>query len=344
MSHRDPLSERMKSSLGMVVPVWFPADTEEAMVYRLLSDALADVELFVEPPNVLLYVDGCPRAEGTVWQVVEEAADRLSAPFAATVAATNLGKGGAVATAFEELLQRPGVRYLCVRDCDGDHSIYDLPHLFRLATQIEDAEEADLVGVCGRRFSLHRPLGFWRGEYELIVSELTWECLKIALGREGRTPREQYMNAYGRIPDVQSGYKVYTRAAAEIVAHSIRRADAEHPGLGLMGWGVEVVPFVEIILAGGVFGEVQRLAWQTQPVSGFDQTARTQEYAREAIWVFKRLGIGPAAAGRLLDAILPRSTLYQDPAGRSELLKMRSLVLEALGAKADEAISVPDFF
>jgi hypothetical protein len=343
MSITHPLSHHMKASLAMVVPVWFPRDTPESRMHALLSGVVSDVELFVEPRNVLLYVDGCPHAEPVAWRVVEESAARLPEPFGLTVAAANQGKGGAVATAFEELLLDASIQYLCVRDCDGDHSIYDLPHLLRLARQIEEAERCDLVAVCGRRFSLHRPLGFWRGEYELITCEVTWEALKLALAREGRSPTAQYVTAYSRAPDIQSGYKLYTRRAAELAARSIRRADAQHSDLGMLGWGVELVPFVEIHLARGIFGEMQRLAWQTQPVTSFDQSSRCEEYARELIWVFKRLAIEPEPARRLLDAVLPRSLLYQDPSGRQELLRMRRLVLDALGGPLDRGISLPDF-
>ncbi|MGD8238102.1 MAG: hypothetical protein PVH68_06085 [Armatimonadota bacterium] len=346
-STAEPLSQRMKGSLGMVIPVWYPEDMRAGTMRELLSLTLSDVELFVHMENVVLHVDGCPRVAPIVEELRDEAWQRLGSSFDVSMKEENLGKGGAVALGYERLLERQELQFVCTRDGDGDHSIYDLPHLYRLARQIQGAEQTDLVAVCGRRFGRHRPLGLWRGEYEAVMAELIWEGLKCALARDGRALNTQYLNSYGRVPDVQSGYKVYSRAAATLVTEGLWRANREHPDLGMLGWGVEIVPAVEIVLAGGVYGEMMRTTYETQPVSTFDQSQRNEEYAREAIWVLKRLEIAPPAAARLLDGIIPRTALYQDGAGRRELLAMRALVLEGLGhdaADPDEPIRVPEFF
>lgn len=343
----QPLSEQIQASLGMLIPVWFPQGTPPATMRELLSLALSDVELFVRMENVLLQVDGCPPAAPVVEELRGETEERLGQTFEVSAKEDNLGKGGAVALGFERLLERPDLQYLCIRDDDGDHSIYDLPHLYRLAMEIRAAEEADLVAVCGRRFGLHRPLGFWRGEYELIIAELMWEALKYALADEGRALNTQYLNAYSRVPDIQSGYKVYSREAAAMAVEGLWRAERDHPDLQMLGWGVEIVPAVEIIMAGGIFGEMLRITYETQPVSTFDQSRRREEYGREALWVLRRLRIPPAAAAQLLDDILPHSTLYQDDAGRQELLAMRAFVFEGLrrdASDSDEPITVPRFF
>jgi hypothetical protein len=163
----------------------------------------------------------------------------------------------------------------------------------------------------------------------------------------GRALNSQYLNAYGRVPDIQSGYKVYSRAAATLAAEGLWRANREYRDLQMLGWGVEIVPAVEIIMAGGIFGEMLRITYETQPISTFDQSQRREEYAREAIWVLKRLDVPPPAAAQLLDDIIPRTTLYQDAAGREELLAMRAHVLHGLGRhvhNSEERISVPEFF
>ena len=338
------LSQRMRESVGMVIPVWFCEETGEERIYELLAGTLGDTELFVQPANLLLVVDGCPVAVGATRRLHGELARAWGEAPELHVLEENLGKGGVVASAFERLLARKSLRWLSIRDADGDHSIYDLPHLFRLGEQTTAEAGTDLVIVCGRRADLRRPLGLWRGEYERLVAQVVWQGLRLALAREGRGLREQYLNAYGRTPDLQSGYKLYGRAAAQVAAEGLRREAAKHPQYNLLGWGVEVVPALEVLLQGGVWAEVQRLAYETQPQSTFDQSARPREYGGKLAWAMRRLDLAPAVALSLLDSILPMSALYQEAAGRQELLRLRRFVADELGLDAGEAIPVPDFF
>jgi len=355
----QPLSQQMRQSVGMLIPVWFREETGEDGCYELLGRALGDVEVFVQPQNLLLIVDGCPVAEEPTRRLQSELAERLGQPCRLRVLDENLGKGGVLVEGFRELLGNESLRWLSVRDDDGDHSIWDLPHLFRLGEQMRAAatlrssdtslrstsEPTDLIVICGRRASLDRPLGTWRAEYERLVAELVWEALKAALAAQGKALNTQYLNAYSRYPDLQSGYKLYSRAAAQLAADALEREAASHPAYRLLGWGVEVVAAVEVLLAGGLWGEMMRVAYETQPQTTFDEAARWEEYGREAAWALRRLGLPPAAALQLLDNALPQCRLYQGRAGREELLKMRAFVARELGlTEPTSEVSSPEFF
>ncbi len=334
----------MRDCVGMVVPVWFREEAGEERVHALLGGALADVNLFVRPANVLLIVDGCPVAEAPTRRLHRELAEAWGEAPELQVLERNLGKGGVVVHGFEQLLTRDALRWFCIRDSDGDHSIYDLPHLYRLGEQIAAAERTDLVIVCGRRADPRHPLGLWRGEYEHIVAQVVWQGLRLALARDGSGLNEQYLNAYGRTPDLQSGYKLYARRAAHLAAEALPRQARQHPQYGLLGWGVELVPAVEVLLSGGIWAEMQRTAYETQPQSTFDQSGRPQEYGGKIAWALRRLELAPEAALQLLNGILPVSALYQDQAGRQELLAMRDFVAGELGLDPGGDISVPAFF
>ena len=156
----DSLIARMVGHVGMVIPTWFRAEVPQATVRDLLSLALRDVDRFVALPDVLVVVDGAPHVLGVVESIRAEALQAHGRTFEILSLPQNLGKGGAVATGFQRLLEAPHLDLLCVRDHDGDHSIYDLPHLVSLADQVRAAEGTELVIACGCRADPHRPLGF----------------------------------------------------------------------------------------------------------------------------------------------------------------------------------------
>lgn len=342
---KGPLSQHIRDSVGMLIPIWFREETGEQGCYELLGRALEDVELFVRPDNLLLVVDGCPVAEGPARRLHAEMAERLGEACRLRVLEENLGKGGAVVEGFRQLLGHEGLRWFSIRDDDGDHSIYDLPHLFRLGEQMLSQERTDTIIVCGRRAGRDRPLGTWRAEYERLLAELVWEALKAALARDGKALNSQYLNAYARYPDLQSGYKLYSRAAAQLAADCLQREAAQYPDYELLGWGVEVVPAVEALLAGGLWGEMMRITYETQPQSTFDRTDLWGSYGREAAWALRRLELPPAQALQLMDNILPHCRLYQGGVGRDELLRLRAFVARELGLDEPGAdISLPEFF
>ena len=323
----------MRGRTGMVVPVWYPAETEAAQAEALLLTTLADSPCCVLPEDVVVVVDGCPTAAVAAWALRERLAVDWGAPFQLIDAPVNRGKGAALVAGIRHLLQRgsgePPLSWIATRDADGDHVIDDLPHLFRVGQQVADEQPGRPVCVIGRRANLHAPLGWVRGEYELLLNEVLVEAVAFRLARDGTVWDTRYLAQ--RAPDLQSGYKLYSRAAAETVVTALEGESAAHPELNLLRTGMEIVPFINVALAGGVFAEVERKSYYDQPVTSYGNADFPRFYGLKLAWALRRCAVPPAAAALLLDGALVRRPLYNDPQGRESLLRMRSLVLETLG-------------
>ncbi|MGQ9631423.1 MAG: hypothetical protein ACUVXI_14095 [bacterium] len=318
----------IKGELGMVVPVWFPEDTPGSSAERILRTALEDCTICVHPSRLLVVVDG-----SRVGLSAAESIRKGSPDFEILFFEENRGKGAAVASGMESLLGMESVGLIAVRDCDGDHFIGDLPHLFRIAKQIIGENTNELVGVIGRRADLHRPLGFVRGEYELILDRLILEGLKFRLAREGMVLDCRYFAPYSDLPDFQSGYKVYSRASARLIVDAMSNRKDVFPDFDVMRYGCEIVPIVEIVLAGGILGEVGRIAYEAQPQTAYGGERRVEFYGRKAMWLLERLGIAPPLSKLLLDRAIVRSSLYKDAAGEKELMSFRDFVLRGEGGE-----------
>ncbi|MDH7571355.1 MAG: hypothetical protein QHJ73_17390, partial [Armatimonadota bacterium] len=132
-------------------------------------------------------------------------------------------------------------------------------------------------------------------------------------------------------PDFQSGFKVYSSKAVHLLQTGLATAAAEHPQKEMLRWGMELVPLVEVALAGGVFGEARRASYRDQPVTAYGSIDRPRAYGQKAIWVFQRCGVAPAAAAQMLHNALTRRLLETDPAGRAELHAFRTFVLRGVG-------------
>lgn len=324
----------MQQCVGGVVPVWVPREMPAETVLEFLRATLADVELFIAPQRLVLVVDGCPHAEAPVRQVAEEVAERAGTRPQVLVCAVNGGKGAAVCLGFERLLEDPAVEALNVRDCDADHDIYDLPQLFRLFERVrahlrgEAPERADDVFVLGCRGTLTRPMGAARGHLEAVLNRLTVEAVNLQLARSGSAVDERFTARYGRVPDFQSGYKLYSRSAARVVMDALHRADAAAPELQVMRWGVEFIPTVELLLRGFTPAALYRLTWDGQPQTTFDDSDLPRAYSQQIAWLFERLRI-PAGTGlRLLDNELEACEYLSSPHGPEHLAAIRTQVIE----------------
>jgi hypothetical protein len=322
------LSARMRESLGGVIPVWFPDSMPAEDMLGFLSYTLEDAELFVAPARLVLVVDGCPAAVAPARQAAEQLGRRAGAEPTVMATDCNAGKGGAVCTGFERLLQDDAVEALNVRDCDGDHDIYDLPQLYRLFEQMRRQEGTDDVFVVGCRGSLTRPLGFARGQNEDMLNRLTMGSVNQRLADEGRAVDERYTGRYGCAPDFQSGYKVYSRSAARVVVDSLRAADQAEPDLEVMRWAVEFIPTVELLLRGFIPGALHRLTYDGQPQTTFDESDLPRAYSKQITWLFRRLDL-PYEAGRcLLDNALAASEYVTAARGAEHLAALREQVMQ----------------
>jgi len=323
----------MRRHVACVTPVYFTADVPRDRIPDMLAATLDDTELFVEPDNIVLVIDGVPWVGDVLEPVLASYADRAGAPCRVMMLEDNLGKGGAVAAAFEDLLSQGELTHFAIRDDDADHCIYDLPDLFSLSRQMADAEGTALTIANGRRVEIHRPLGMARGFMEAMLNGITCDAIRFRLAREGRALNTRWHSAYAEVPDLESGYKVYSRTAAEAFVTGIEAAQALCPDLRMGHFGVEIVPTTEVLLAGGVMGEMMRTTMQSQPVSMFMAGEKLAScFGGEATWLFRRLGIPADVADTLMCNAIARCGYGRSAEGAAVLRDFRSFILDRLGA------------
>lgn len=314
----------LRATLGMVVPLWFPPDFPAEEGEALLATSLADVETCVQWPHLVLVVDASPPAQAAAERLQTRCQAQHGQAFAVVSLPENQGKGGAVAAGLHYLLENTSVEAAVVRDADGDHFINDVPHLARLGRQIATEQGTDLIVVNGGRRELHRPLGFIRGQYELLVNDIVWHALAYACAQAGRVIPQQYLN-YSPVPDFQSGFKLYTRTSAARLVEISRSLRPTAPAM--LRWGCEVFPVVELLLAGGVIGEINRIALHVQPLSTYNGSSRQRIYGSILKWTFRRLEVPAPAARQLFDNALSRLPMAAHAELHAELLELRHEVL-----------------
>lgn len=319
--------------LGMVIPVWYnPTESDEAIA-GLLRLTLADSARFLPLGHIVLVVDGSPRLA----RIAQAERDRLIHQEGAApeliFEKENRGKEHAVTRGMQWLLQHcPEADLLCVRDADADHFINDLPNLARAAVHIARETGNPRVLIIGRRGSLHRPMGWLRGELELLQDWVLLDALRFYLARRGEVLDLRFCAGPGTVPDFNSGYKLYTRAAAE---HIFADPGAEMRCLAsneFWRYGAETVSVVHGVLNGAILGEVQRVTFDGQPTSTFGAgaEARWRWYSGIIAWIFCRLDVPMETAQRILDNYVSTSLMRTfGPAGE-ELLTVRNEALERL--------------
>lgn len=320
--------QRMRETLGSTVPVWFSEQMDPERALSLLSRTLADAELFVDPSRLVLVVDGCPHAEEPTRRAAAEFAERAGAEPQVIVKADNSGKGGAVCTGFERLLEDDAVEVLSIRDADGDHDIWDLPQLFGLFETARESAGTDDVFVLGGRESPGRSMGFARGELEHLLNRLTIDAVNATLAEAGRCVDERFTARYGRAPDFQSGYKLYSRSSAQVVVDAISEAHAGRPDLEIPWWGVEFVPTVELLVRGFIPAALRRLTWDGQPQTTFDDSDLAHAYSRQVAWLFERLDLPAEVAMPLLENALTACEFVTAAHGPEVLDRIRDDVID----------------
>lgn len=326
----------MRTDLAVIIPTYFGRDTTPELRRQLMSDAVRDLGLFVAPGNWIVVLDGAPWARDDVLRVLDEV--RGGARPTVVELQSNRGKGGAVVSGIEAALERvPRCGALAVMDCDGDHSAYDLPHLVELLDQVTAYTGEPLVEVVGRRIDRSGSLGFLRAELEGVTSRVTFAALRFALAHRGRALDETWVAPFGE-PDLEAGFRVYTREAAELVADALPAAARSAGDEGLLRWGVEVVPTTEICLAGGVHAEALRSTREAQPATEYLAGVDPAEaYSLELSWVLRRCGIDAQAALLMLEDAFIRSKARSEPAGARCAERIVPSVLSSLPG-GDEAL------
>ncbi|MEZ4862588.1 MAG: hypothetical protein R3C14_14840 [Caldilineaceae bacterium] len=314
----------LEDATGVVIPVYFHADTNPALGRQLLGDT---VQLFVrevtDPHAIYLSVDG-----STVGATI---ADQVAATYGVQVvkSATNQGKLGAARQGVQALLVAEQWRYVALIDQDGDHFANELLNFVRCAEHVRTILATDQIIVLGNRLTRHRPLGFLRGEQEELANRVLLDALHYAAAINDRPLALQFANGVDDLPDFHSGYKLFSRATAAAVFCS----EPQLAGCSASAYyrhAVEAVMTVEAVLSGATLATVSRRTFDEQPISIFASLNRSQLAADMIIWPCKRLGVPGRFVEQWLTNHLHRlllGTLL--PQGRDELIAIRNHVLTA---------------
>jgi hypothetical protein len=316
----------LEHATAVVIPVYFPLDTE---LEQGLSILRPTVQMFARevagPRAICLSVDGPGPAL--------EIAQRVAADTGVGVIhhAANCGKLAAVRHGMLALLASPQFRYFATVDQDGDHFGNDLLNLVRAAEHAAAQTANERVLVLGGRQSRHRPLGFLRGEQEALANALLLDALTYHAAVHDNPLVWQFVHTVDGLPDFHSGYKLFSRAAAEAVftplpdlAGGTEEACYRH--------ACEAVMTVEALLHGATLAGVTRHTFDEQPISLFASLNRSRLAADMILWPCKRLGVPAHFVAQWLTNHLPHLLLGTlTPQGRDELLAIRALVLEGYG-------------
>ena len=331
-------SEAVRTSTGIVIPVFFPPGVDRQVGHQLLADTVdACVRQVERPESVCLSVDG----ESYGRDIGEILARRFQVRL--TWCRRNKGKLQAVRRGMEVLLEEGGHDYLAALDADGDHFPHELANGVRSA-QYARRRDPDLeVLVLGRRISRHRPMGLMRGELEELADRVLLDALAYSAAVQGQPLQLEYATVLEEFPDFHSGFKMLTRDLA-------RQVFLTEPELcggtedAYFRHGCEAVVTVESLLAGARLVVFNRTTLNEPVVSSFGLLERTRMVADKIVWPCRRLGIPGRFVRQWLRNHLPRLLLSTlTPQGREELKQIRRLVLEDLGLEDDpeEPIEAP---
>ena len=334
MTHGTCAASRraLKDDTGVVVPVYFPPGCEATMARALLHDTTASLADEVgDPRRICLSVDG----DGPGVAAAREIADTCGA---VTIHSDeNRGKLAAVRNGMIHLLEDERLAYLAIVDQDGDHFANELLNLARTARHVEADASTNRVMVLGRRISLHRPMGYARGELEELADRMLLDGLQYHAAVTGNPLPLQFTLVLDEFPDFHSGFKLFTRPIAE----DVFRAEPDLLGLkekACYRHAVEAVIAVEALLAGAVLASVNRSTLNEQPMSTFALLERRQMVADKIVWPCKRLNVPANFVEQWLANHLPRLQLGTlVPEGKDELTAIRSLVREAFGIPKESA-------
>jgi hypothetical protein len=322
----------LEHQTGVVIPVYFRPDADPDFGLQLLRDTVGMfVREVASPQTICLSVDGPGPAAAIARQLVAEYHVQMVAGDA------NRGKLAAVASAMSALLQNPALRYFFAVDQDGDHFANELLSFIRAAEHAVAATGSRKLLILGNRLSRHRPLGFLRAEQEELANRMLMDALAYDAAVSGAPLVLQYLTAHAALPDFHSGYKCFSRAAAE----DVFLAQPNLAGCSADAYyrhACEAVMAVEAYKAGALLAAVNRSTFDEQPISVFASLSRTALAADMIVWPCKRLQIPPRFVAQWLDNHLPGLLLGAlAPQGRDELLAIRRQVRAAFALPADES-------
>lgn len=304
-----------RDRVSIVVPVHFRPMVAAETIAAILESTFAEHTLFCRLENTVVVVDRDSPAERVL-----RAAGRGSSLHGLRlhVLDRNLGKTGAIRAGLDRLLKETGSPYLVTRDCDGDNVLEDLPRLASLADQIGSDTGSAKTAVFGARPSLAKPMGWIREQWERLVNQVIVDVVGFLLARAGRVLDRRYWNGYPL--DLQGGYRLYSRAAAEIAVGSLTGLP-EDPEVYLLA--CETLPFPALSLEGGVVGQAQVTTRVEQPVSNYSHLSFSRCYGGLLAFIAERYKVPPETMVALFDNRLLDLGAWFSSA-RGELLECRS--------------------
>ena len=315
----------MRHETGVVIPVYFPEGVDTLQGKALLQDTVQSFCRQVkDPKNICLSVDG--EEHGV------EIAEAVEKDFQISWCFTpiNRGKLQGAANGVRFLLKQSPLNYIAMVDQDGDHFANELLNFLRAAEHISTHADTEKLLILGRRISLHRPMGFLRGEIEELADRVLLDALQYRAVTQQRPLRLECAAAFGEYPDAHSGYKLFSVATAEAVFLS----PPQMVGVSEECYyrhACEAVMLVEALEHGAYLGVVNRSTFNEQPISTFGLLNRVQLAADKIIWPCKRLEIPVPFVEQWLANHLSRLVLNTLPTeGKEELEQIRQLVLGTL--------------
>lgn len=329
-SDLDRAVELLRHRTGVVVPTYFPENLTDDAGVALLGDTVRGFcRELADPRHLVLAVDGTRSAADVAARVA------AATGVAVAVAPTNRGKLQAARLGALHLLDtHPDLELIAIIDQDGDHFANELLNLVRAARQILDLDASPGCLVLGRRISRHRPMGFLRGELEELADRVLLDALHYHAAKSGVPLPLQYATTLDEYPDFHSGYKVFSRAAAE-ATFRVEPSTCGQPDACAWRHAVEAVMTVEALLAGALLIQVNRSTYDEQPITTFGLMKRTRLVADKIIWPCKRLGVPAVFVDQWLRNHLPRLLLGSHvPQGADELRDIHSLVRQAFDLPA----------
>lgn len=317
----------LRHHTGVVIPAYLPPNIDVAQGEGLLRDTVAAACAQVaDPAAICLSVDGAEYGEAVAASIAREMGVTLA------VAPENRGKLQAGMRGAERLLVNPEVRYVILIDQDGDHFPNELINFVRAALHLAEGSGDDGLMILGQRHSLHRPLGWLRGELEILADRVLLSALRYHAAVTGVPLALEYAEPVGEVPDFHSGYKLFSREVAMAVfgsPPSLCGLDED----AAYRHACEAVMTVRAYLHGARLGLVNRSTFNQQPVSTFELFDRHQLTIDMIAWPCLRLGIPPLFVRQWLNNVVP--SLMLDtlvPEGREILAR----VVEGVMVRLDE--------
>ncbi len=320
-----------QNATSVVITLYAGASIDPSDYAALLeSTVLMYVRELADPSSICLSVDG----PGLAVVVAERLSKRHGTSL--VLSEQNGGKFAALQHGIQHMLQNTDHLYFAAVDQDGDHFASDLLDFVRTAEHVRKSIGTDRTLVMGERLSLHRPLGYLRGEQETLADAVLLDALHYHAAVSSQPLNLTYAQFIHKYPDFHAGYKLFSRQTALDVFMS----EPDFAGCSEEVYyrhAIEAVMVVEALVRGATLASLTRRTFDEQPVSVFANFNLTQLTADLIIWPCKRLGVPREFVRQWMSNHIPELLLGTlQPEGRDELLAIQELVLEAFGYSTDE--------